>query len=107
MTVFRGSTKAGRAWIEAVLAAATSVVARERDLITDSVTSRELWRDTTNGREGMPATLRAILADRYVEMYDIGKGTYYVLSNTTRVVIRYEILTYAFDCSDLPEVKPQ
>lgn len=110
MIVLRSSTKAGRAWIEAILANATSVLVRERDLLTDQVSLRELWRDRSNGREGMPQILRALFTDRYTQMFDPldGNGsTFYVIHVEGRVAKRYEITKWAFDPSGLPDIKPE
>lgn len=110
MIAYRANTKAGRAWIEAILAATTLVNVRKRDLVTDRVELKTLWRDSDNGRIPMPDALRGAIVDRYTHVYDpgdTGGRTYYVVMVTGRVALRYEITTYAFDVSGLPDVKPE
>lgn len=113
MIIYRASTKAGRAWISTILANATQIRIVETNLLTDEQTSRTLWRDTSNGREGLPSLLRDMFADRYVELFDMIGGTgdststYLMVSTARYKATRYEITVFAFDPTGLPTVKPE
>ena len=110
MIVYRARTKAGRAWIEMILASAIRIDAIEIDLITDKRSARTVWRDSTNGREPMPATLRGMFSDRYTEIFDQLDGagnTFVMLVHSGRTATRFEITTYAYDPTGLPEIKPE
>lgn len=109
MIIYRANTKAGRAWISTILANATQIRIVETNLLTDERTSRTLWRDTSNGREGLPSLLRDMFADRYVELFDMigGTSTYLMVSTARYKATRYEITVFPFDPSDLPTVKAE
>lgn len=93
-----------------ILASAIRIDAIEIDLITDKRSARTVWRDSTNGREPMPSALRSMFSDRYTELYDPTNGctnTYVMVVHSGRAATRFEVTTYAFDPSGLPDVKPE
>ena len=110
MTIYKNSTKAGRAWVAKLLDAATTVFAREIDLVTDKHTDRTVWRDMSNGREPMPAQLRRVFEARDVIVYAPNgeqSRDYTVVMNSGRIATRFVLTVYAFDASGLPHVEPR
>jgi hypothetical protein len=97
---YKARTKAGRAWIARILDSATYVTRIEIDNVTDARTR---------------STIPVELLQRFVEIdgrdaviYEID-DTAFVYVNVSgasgRHVTKYEIRTYAFDASDLPEME--
>lgn len=97
MRTLSAKTKDGRAWIAAVLEAATSIVKIDLDLVTNTRTQ---------------STVSADLIKRFVEidgrrarLYETAPREYiYLVASNDRYVTRYILRTYAFDVSDLPEI---
>lgn len=98
MRTLSAKTKDGRAWIAAVLEAATSIVKIDFDLVTDT--------------RALQSTVSADLIKRFVEidgrrarLYETAPREYiYLVASNDRYVTRYILRTYAFDVSDLPEI---
>ena len=90
-------TKAGRAWINAILDGATSVTKIEIDLVDDDRSSEKIPVDLLRKFieiDGRDAALYQVSGNEYV--YLTGGSRF----GTTKYVIR----TYAFDVTDLPEI---
>lgn len=99
MTEYKARTKAGRAWIAAILDASTRVMKIEIDNLTDERTSSAFPVQLLRGFieiDGRDAVLYQIAPNEYVYMHG---------GASCRYVTKYVIRTYAFDVSDLPEME--
>jgi hypothetical protein len=98
---YKARTKAGRAWIAAILDATTRITKVEIDNLTD---------ERTEHAEPFPVALMRDFIEidgRDAVLYDLGSNlfVYFCPSPGGRYVVKYVIRTYAFDVSDLPEME--
>jgi hypothetical protein len=97
---YRARTKAGRAWIAAILDAATTI----RRIEIDNVTNDHRAANAID-----VALLRQFIETdgRTAVLYEISDNEFVYLSGgaTERYVTKYVVRTYAFDASDLPAIK--
>jgi len=98
---YKARTKAGRAWIAAILDGATRITKVEIDNLTD---------ERTEDAEPFPVALMRQFIEidgRSAVLYDLGGNlfVYFCPNPGGRYVVKYVIRTYAFDCSDLPEME--
>jgi hypothetical protein len=97
--VIKNRTKAGRAWIQTILASTTRVDRVDIDNWTDEHKHHQSRTVDLIRRfievDGKDAELVEVEPRRYL---------YFTGSPSNRYVIRYTLTTYAFDVSDLPEL---
>ncbi len=98
MQSYRANTKAGRAWINTIVASATHVTRIDIDLITDSRTSEDVDRDLF--------TKIIAIWGKDVCLFETGDNEYVWVRGTTLGAEKYVIRTYAFDPTDLPVYPP-
>ena len=98
MIEHKARNKAGRAWITAILDGATRITRIEIDNITDK----------RKEHHSFPIDLlrRFVEIDgRDAVIFEVSANEFVYLTGSDRQVIKYVIRTYAFDVSDLPEVR--
>ncbi|MGN6108090.1 MAG: hypothetical protein ACTHU0_23485, partial [Kofleriaceae bacterium] len=95
---YKANTKAGRTWIDKILASAERVHKVEIDLVTDKRSA------ISNVPIGLVRRLIEIDGRKAV-LYGLGSCTYvYLATAEGRTSVRFEIRTYAFDPNDLPDI---